>query len=462
MTSTPVPRRADLRLRRCATLPRVLRLIPLLVVLVGCSKVDAPQAELCARAARLLFPDGSVASVASEPDSTVAHGITTQLTLERENGAVERHRVACAFAGGTFSPDRLTLVQVASDDEGPLDDVHMAILRLVLQQEGPPPESWAGALPSTRATTVIPHAPLNAGALYFLQQLVNGLTLGCVIALIAVGYTLVYSIIGAINFAFGELYMIGAFIAVVAVLFLFIIGVDSVAASVLLALPVVMALTAGYGWVSERVVFRPIRHASSLMPLIAAIGLSIVLQNYVFVAQGARDLWLPPISEGGFVLAEANGFSLYLNPQQGVVLAVTLALAGATWFLLARTPFGRAQRASAQDRGMAALVGINIDRVIAGTFALGGALGAAGGLMVASYYGGVNFVMGFLMGFKALTAAIVGGMGNFAGALLGGFIVALVETFWAGYLQIEYKDIAVFSLLIILLVFRPQGVLGEG
>jgi branched-chain amino acid transport system permease protein len=461
MTSRPAPRRSALRLGLLAILWRGLRLLPLLAALLGCSKVDASQAALCERAARLLFPDGAAASLASATDPAVPNGIVTQLAIERAVGGTERHRVSCAFAGGAFSPDRLTLLEVSTDAGAPLDDVHMAILLLVLQREGPPAESWAGALPSTLARTAILQAPLSAGALYFLQQLINGLTLGCVIALIAVGYTLVYSIIGAINFAFGELYMIGAFIAVVAVVFLFVIGVGSIAASVLLALPVAMALTAGYSWVSERLVFRPIRHASSLMPLIAAIGLSIVLQNYVFVAQGARDLWLPPISASGFVLAEADGFSLYLNPQQGVRLAITLALASATWYLLARTPFGRAQRASAQDRGMAALVGINIDRVIAGTFALGGALGAAGGVMVASYYGGVNFVMGFLMGFKALTAAIVGGMGNFAGALLGGFIVALVETFWAGYLQIEYKDIAVFSLLIILLVFRPQGILGE-
>jgi len=455
------PRRSALRLGLLGSVPRLLWLLPLLVALSGCSRVDASQAELCGRAARLLFPDGIVASLTSETEPALPHGIATQLTLERAGAATERHRVTCAFAGGAFSPDRLTLLQVSTDAGGPLDDVHMAILLFVLQQEGPPPESWAGALPSALAKTAILHAPLDAGALYFLQQLINGLTLGCVIALIAVGYTLVYSIIGAINFAFGELYMIGAFVAIVAVVFLFVIGVDSIAASVLLALPIVMAITAGYGWVTERLVFRPIRHASSLMPLIAAIGLSIVLQNYVFLADGARDFWLPPISQSGLVLAESGGFSLYLNPQQGVLFAITLVLAAATWYLLARTPFGRAQRASSQDRGMAALVGINIDRVIAGTFALGAALGAAGGLMVATYYGGVNFVMGFLMGFKALTAAIVGGMGNFAGALLGGFIVALVETFWAGYLQIEYKDIAVFSLLIILLVFRPQGILGE-
>src|SRR5208282_758278 len=143
------------------------------------------------------------------------------------------------------------------------------------------------------------------------------------------------------------------------------------------------------------------------------------------------------------------------------VFVLTLLLAGGTWYLLARTTFGRSQRASSQDRRMAALLGVNVDRVIAATFALGGALAAAGGLMVASYYGGANFAMGLLMGLKALTAAIVGGIGNFKGALLGGFVVAYLETFWAGYLPGAYRELAVFALLILVLIFRPQGLLGE-
>ncbi len=390
-------------------------------------------------------------------DASAPHAVLTQVSLRMPDHTVQSHSVSCIFAGGTFSPDRLKLTQVATDTGGSLSDVHMALLLLALDLQT---RSGAHRVEPPAATPAI-SLSFSAGVLYFLQQLVNGLTLGCVVALIAVGYTLVYSIIGAINFAFGELYMIGAFTGAVALVFLSIIGIGSMVAAIPLALMVAMAINAGYGWATERLVFRPLRHANALMPLIAAIGLSIVLQNYVFVAQGGRDIWLPPIAKSGFVLAKADGFSLYVNGQQGLLALVTLVLAAATWYLLACTPFGRAQRASSQDKAMAALVGINIDRVIAGTFALGGALAAAGGLMVASYYSGINFVMGFLMGFKALTAAIVGGMGSFAGALLGGFIVALVETFWAAYLQIEYRDIAVFSLLIVLLVFRPQGLLGE-
>lgn len=441
----------------------LLLLLTVLTVLAACSRSDVAQTEFCERVARLLFGDGAIERIGSTTDAALPHAIVTALTLRRDDGGLEQHRVACSFAGGAFSPRRLDLEAVSPDDAEPLDEVHMVLLRYVLErQERPGTFETLYSRPRFEpAPPALLHLAVGADTLYFLQQLINGLTLGCIIALIAIGYTLVYSIIGAINFSFGELYMIGAFSAVIGIVLLMVLGLGSFVGSMLLALPIAMTLNAGYGWVTERMVFRPLRQANSLMPLIAAIGLSVVLQNYVFVAEGAGDLWLPPIAKEGTVLAEAGGFSLYVNGQQAILGAVTAVLVYATWHLLAKTPFGRAQRASAQDKGMAALVGINIDQVIAGTFALGGALAAAGGLLVATNYGGVNFVMGFVMGFKALTAAIVGGMGNFAGALLGGFIVALVETFWAGYLQIEYKDIAVFSLLVLLLVFRPHGILGE-
>ncbi|MFI4987791.1 MAG: branched-chain amino acid ABC transporter permease, partial [Alphaproteobacteria bacterium] len=171
--------------------------------------------------------------------------------------------------------------------------------------------------------------------------------------------------------------------------------------------------------------------------------------------------WLPVRPQDGIALAGAHGFSLYVNRQQALVVSLTALLVGVTWYLLAHTRFGRMLRASAQDRRMAALLGVDVDRIVALTFALGGALAAGGGLMVASYYGGVNFSMGLLMGLKALTAAIVGGIGNFKGALLGGFVVAMLETFWAGYLPGAYREIAVFGLLVALLIFRPQGILGE-
>ncbi len=431
-----------------------------LTSLAGCSKLDSQQAAFCERVARMVFPEGRVESLQSAPDPSADNGVISRIGLRPADGSHKEHKVACVFAGGRFGPERLILRQVALDGKPPLSAIRLTLLLIALREGAPQYAPWLGA-PAAAPPPAALALPFGAAGAYFLQQLINALTLGCIVTPIAIGFTLVYAIIGAINFAFGELYMIGAVIAVAALAFLLAAGLGSPAASVVLVLVVVMLLTAGYGWATERLVFRPLRGAGPLMPLIAAIGLSIVMQNYVFVAQGARDFWLPPFAGEGLVLGEGGGFSVYVNPMQALVATITLALVVGTWWLLARTPFGRAHRASSQDRFMAALVGINIDRVIAGSFALGGALAGAGGVMVASYYGGVNFVMGFLMGFKALTAAIVGGMGSFAGALLGGFIVAFVETFWAGYLQSEYKEVAIFSLLILLLVFRPQGILGQ-
>jgi len=437
-----------------------LGLVFLLASLFGCSKVGRPQAEFCERVARILFARAPIVRLESEADASKAHGILTRVTLSAANGALETHHVSCAFAGGPVSANQLELSEVSTDVEGRLSGIHLAMLNIVLEHDKGPVATAGGAEPSRSQVETVRSSP-RVELLYFLQQLVNGSTLGCVVALIAVGYTLIYGIIGVINLSFGEIYMIGAVSATIGIWLLLLSGLDSYFLSLLLALPLTMALTAGYSMMSERLVFRPLRQSSTLMPLIASIGLSIVLQNYVFLVEGAQNFWLPVRSEDGIALAEADGFSLYLNRQQGVVFALTLLLAGGTWYLLARTSFGRSQRASSQDRRMAALLGVDVDRVVAATFGLGGALAAAGGLMVASYYGGANFAMGLLMGLKALTAAIVGGIGNFKGALLGGFVVAYMETFWAGYLPGAYRELAVFALLILVLIFRPQGLLGE-
>jgi branched-chain amino acid transport system permease protein len=437
-----------------------LAFLALAFALSGCATVDSEQAGYCERVARTVFSDGQVLSLASAPDPDEPDGVLSKMRLRGAAGDIAEHDVACAFEGGRLSAGRLTLRRVTLDGIL-LGPVRMALLLIALDEGGSSDNTaWLGetAPAPGKGTLALPFG--MAGA-YFLQQLINAITYGCIVTPIAIGFTLVYAIVGAINFAFGELYMIGAIIAVAALALLWAVGLTSPALGLLLALLVVMLLTAGYGWATERLVFRPLRGSGRLMPLVAAIGLSIVLQNYVFVAQGARDFWLPPMGGPSIVLGEGGGFGVYVNPMQALVAAATLALIGGCGWLLAYTPFGRAHRASSQDILMAALVGINVDRVIAGSFALGGALAGAGGVMVASYYGGVNFVMGFVMGFKALTAAIVGGMGSFRGAILGGFIVAFVETFWAGYLQSEYKEVAVFSLLILLLVFRPQGILGR-
>ena len=296
---------------------------------------------------------------------------------------------------------------------------------------------------------------------YFLQQLINGLTLGSIYGLIAIGYTMVYGIIGMINFAHGEIYMIGAFISIIALLVLGLAGVSYVPLALALVLLTTMFFTSVYGWTVERLAYRPLRRSHRLAPLISAIGMSIFLQNYVQVLQGAREKPMPPLIQGGFTVFESAGFTVRLSYLQLLIMLLTLVLMIGFTTLIAATRLGRAQRACAQDIGMAALLGVDVDRVISTTFVMGAALAAVAGLMVTLYYGVVDFFIGFLAGVKAFTAAVLGGIGSLPGAMLGGVLIGLIEAFWSGYFSAEYKDVSVFVVLILVLVLRPTGLLGR-
>ncbi|MCC7272524.1 MAG: branched-chain amino acid ABC transporter permease LivH [Alphaproteobacteria bacterium] len=296
---------------------------------------------------------------------------------------------------------------------------------------------------------------------YLLQQIINGLTLGAIYGLIAIGYTMVYGIIGMINFAHGDVFMIGAFISIITFALLWMGGVTSIPLAIVLVLFTTMLFTAVYGWTVERIAYRPLRGSFRLAPLISAIGMSIFLQNYVQLLQGARIKPLPPLISGGIVLMEGDGFAVQINYTQMIIIAVTVALMTAFTLLITRTPLGRAQRACEQDRGMAALLGVDVDRTISLTFVMGAALAAVAGLMFALYYGVVDFFIGFLAGLKAFTAAVLGGIGSLPGAMLGGILIGLIEALWSGYFSVEYKDVAAFAVLVLVLVFRPTGLLGR-
>jgi branched-chain amino acid transport system permease protein len=272
---------------------------------------------------------------------------------------------------------------------------------------------------------------------------------------------MVYGIIGMINFAHGDIFMVGAFTALIAFLVLVAAGISAVPLALFIVLLVAMALTALYGWTVERVAYRPLRHSFRLAPLISAIGMSILLQNYVQVAQGARVKPLPPLVQGGYTLFGGNTFSVRLSNIQIMVVVTTLLLMAAFSFLVARTRLGRNMRACEQDLKMAALAGIDVDRTISLTFVIGAALAAVAGLMFLLYYGVVDFFIGFLAGVKAFTAAVLGGIGSLPGAMLGGLLIGLIETMWSAYFSIEYKDVAAFSILIIVLIFLPTGILGR-
>jgi len=296
---------------------------------------------------------------------------------------------------------------------------------------------------------------------YFVQQLVNGLTLGAIYGLIAIGYTMVYGIIGMINFAHGEIYMIAAFVALIGFLLLSPVGAGAIALALILVLLGAMAITAVYGWTLERIAYRPLRAAPRLAALISAIGMSILLQNYVQLAQGARVKALAPQIVGGFTLFGSGDFAVHISYLQVVIILLTFALMIGFTLVITRTSFGRAQRACEQDRVMAALVGIDVDRTISMTFVVGAAIAAVAGLAVTLYYGVIDFFIGFLAGVKAFTAAVLGGIGSLPGAMLGGLLIGLIEAFWSGYASVEYKDVATFSILIMVLIFRPTGLLGR-
>jgi branched-chain amino acid transport system permease protein len=296
---------------------------------------------------------------------------------------------------------------------------------------------------------------------YFIQQLINGVTLGAIYGLIAIGYTMVYGVVGMINFAHGEIYMVGAFIAAIAFMVLQWLGIDSIALLFAIALPVTVLLTACYGWTLERIAYRPLRRASKLAPIISAIGMSIFLQNFIQITQGARVRPVRAGLEGGITLLERPDFSVHISHMQLAIIATTVVLVAGFALMISRTSLGRAQRACAQDQGMVALLGVNVDRVIAMTFVLGAGLAAVAGLMVSSYYGVVDFSMGFLAGMKAFTAAVLGGIGSLPGAVLGGVLIGVIEALWSAYMSIQYKDVAVFAVLILVLTLRPAGLLGR-
>jgi branched-chain amino acid transport system permease protein len=293
----------------------------------------------------------------------------------------------------------------------------------------------------------------------FTQQLINGLALGAVYALIALGYTMVYGILQLINFAHGEVYMLGAYLGIIVLGLLTATGLPaySMALTLFITILVSMIFCAAYGAAIERVAYRPLRRAVKLAPLISAVGMSIILQNFVMLSQGKEYKNIPPLFPSeGFTIFGAN-----VSPVQVFILGASVLLMIVLTLFIAKTRMGKAMRATSQDRVMAGLVGININQVISVTFMIGSALAAVAGVMVTLYYGVAHFFMGYLAGIKAFTAAVLGGIGSIPGAMLGGFMLGLIENFGASYVSSVYKDAFAFLILIITLIIRPSGLLGQ-
>ncbi|HWK38283.1 MAG TPA: branched-chain amino acid ABC transporter permease LivH [Hyphomicrobium sp.] len=296
---------------------------------------------------------------------------------------------------------------------------------------------------------------------YFVQQLINGLTLGSIYGLIAIGYTMVFGIIGMVNFAHGDVFMVSAFVALILLILLTqFLGVTAIALALLIVLVLGMLITALWSWVIERIAYRPLAGSFRLAPLISAIGMSIFLSNFVQVTQGPRNKSAPPLLNNVISIPIGEG-SVTISERQALIFIVTSVLLIAFWALVQKTRLGRAQRACEQDRRMAALLGVDVNRTVSLTFVIGGALAAVAGLMFMIYYGVVNFSDGFTPGVKAFTAAVLGGIGSLPGAVIGGLLIGLIETLWSAYFSIDYKDVAAFSILAITLIFMPSGLFGR-
>jgi len=292
---------------------------------------------------------------------------------------------------------------------------------------------------------------------YFLDLFISGLVKGSIYGLIALGYTMVYGIVQLINFAHGEIYMIGAFTALIAATIASALGVPLLGIF-LIATLVAVIYSSAYGFTVEKIAYKPLRNAPRLSPLISAIGMSIFLQNYVMLAQTADFVPFPDLIPRFSFLEK---FGDYVDPSGIVIIVVTFVVMILLNVFVKKTRLGKAMRATAQNKTMAMLCGIDVDKTIAATFVIGSALAAVGGVLIGSYVGQINFFIGFIAGLKAFTAAVLGGIGSIPGAALGGVILGLTESFGTGYISSDYEDVFAFVLLVLILIFRPSGILGK-
>jgi branched-subunit amino acid ABC-type transport system permease component len=439
--------------RRAMRLLRLSLLLPL--ALAACGRVtDSEQLRLCRLILPVLHPQGTeLREIRAGPAPVGRAGVRIDYAA-REAGTASKPRfVDCSFGGTTFERDRLDLVAVETE-EGALGEARLLYLK----------RFW---LSEVEREGLAPAAPdrlprLAPGAAYGLQQLVNATALAAVYALLATAYSLIYGLVGRINLAFGEIAVLGAYGAIGGVAAAVALGIGDAITGLALAFVLAAAISAAWSVLVGRMVIAPLhaRHRLGQPILIATAAVALSVQEFLRISQGARERWTPPTFNHPIPLARAQDFVVTVTPMQIVVASLGLSAACGVIVLLGRTRFGRAWRAFADDPGTAALFGVDGRRLLASTFLLAGLLAGLAGWIVAAYYGNISFSMGTLLGLKALVAAVVGGIGSVPGAFLGGICVALVEATWSAYFDIAARDIVVFSLLIVVFVLRPGGLLG--
>jgi branched-chain amino acid transport system permease protein len=310
---------------------------------------------------------------------------------------------------------------------------------------------------STAPVLAAEAAGVSRDLAYFLQQCLNAAVVSSFYALLGVAYALVYGLTGRIVLAFGDFATYGAYVAVLAILVLFELARFDLGAALFAAGAITVGATAALGVASQSLVFRPLFGRASQAMLVASIGVAIVVQEVIRMATGGRELWLPPVLTEAYLLVASDGFSVQITAMQAAIVTSSALLSVLLTTVMRRTGFGRSWRACSEDGGLAGLCGVNLPAVVAMTFALSSAYAGVAGFAVAVYYGNVSFYMGLVLGLKALFAAIIGGFGSIGGAIAGAIVLATLETMWSAYFSIEYRDVAVFTVFVLVLILRPQG-----
>jgi branched-chain amino acid transport system permease protein len=416
----------------------------ILLVLAGCGGVDPEQRALCERVLPALHLDAAGIEV-TKAEQADDESVVIDYRLA---GDATPHWLLCQFAGGGLGTGRLELDDLASDSFVSLSPVKFMLLKRFWLRQGGSAIAAAERLGGDSDDGSPTLAP------YLLQQTLNAAVVGSLYGLLAIAYSLVYGVIGRLNLAFGDFATLGAYGSILGLALFGWLAVPP-AALLLPALLFAVALAAGHGWLTDRLVLRPLRGKDGQAVLIATIGVALALQEYLRLTQGADGHWLQPILSQPHRLLDAPGFPVVITTMQGLVLWLTLGAALGLWWLLRTTTYGRHWRAVAQDGRMAALVGVDVDGVVARAVSLGAAAAAVSGFLMIAYYGVIGPSMGTVLGFKALVAAVVGGLGSPGLALLGGLLVGALETFWTAFFNGNYRDVAVFALLAAVLVLRP-------
>jgi len=439
-------------MRRLARLAVMLSLLPLAACL---GSVDSEQLRVCRLVLPALNPEGTaLREIGYAAAALGRQGVRIDYEA-REPGEGPRRRYAtCGFGGSVFTGRRLDLVAVVTD-AGPLGEARLTYLNRFWLAD-----AVAAGREINEAPPSVPEIPLAAA--YAVQQFLNAVALAASYALLATAYSLIYGLVGRINLAFGDIAVVGAFGALAAVAVTAAFGLADPVGAIVVALGLAAALAALWSWLAGVAVVAPLhaRHRLGQPILVATAALSITIQEVLRLSGGAHEHWFPSLFSAALPLARAGAFVVTVTPMQIIIAAAALGAAGAVLRLLARSRFGREWRAFADDPGAAALFGVAPRRLLASTFVLAGALAGLAGWVIAVYYGNVGFAMGTMLGLKALVAAVLGGIGSVPGAFLGGVLVALIEAVWSAYFDIGYRDVVVFSLLIVVFVLRPGGLLG--